>query len=135
MTNITPVVEFAIAVAFLAISYFVIPAVKNSSSKAQIATTIQIVDAVVRSARELDITRELEKLGKDKVQYAWDQAKAALAARKITISDEELKAYIKAAVTNLRIEINKATESLSISPTTTATAETDNTTTAGGDAK
>lgn len=75
-------------------------AIKVSEEIAKIAYT------VVSAANELEITGELVKMGKSKAQYALDMAKATLNSKGITFDEDELIAYIKAAVTALRADIS-----------------------------
>lgn len=99
--DITPII---IAVLGIIITTFVAPWLAEKKNGEKVDTALKIAKTVVNAAWELDTTGELAKLGQDKVTYAWDQAKAALLAKGIKIDDDELKAYIKSAVAQLRID-------------------------------
>lgn len=58
---------------------------------------------IVAAANELHITGEIQ----DKATQAWDQMIAFLKRYKIKFDEEEVKGYLKAAVTALRVEIDK----------------------------
>ena len=82
---------------------------KKKSEK--LAKVIGIAEQVVHAAWELDITGELVEMGLTKVEYAWEEAKKILASKKITVDDDELKAYIKSEVAKLRIARGDVIES------------------------
>lgn len=121
MTDITMLIEFVFGVIGLATTYFVLPWVRANKHNKNVQTTLAIANTVVRSARELDITNELAALGKTKAEYALEELKKSLAAKNIKFDDAELEAYIKDAVTQLRIELNKTEKSLSVEEKATKT--------------
>lgn len=103
--DITKIVEAVIALLCALMTTFVIPWINTKIKNEKVKTAIEITKQVVRAAQELQITGELEKIGLTKAEYAWAQAKEALAAKNIVINDDELTAYIKASVTELRTEV------------------------------
>lgn len=103
--DITKIVIALIGVLSTVITTFVIPWINTKLKNEKVRTAIEIAAQVVSAAQELQITGDLEKLGLTKAEYAWNEAKKALAKKGITISDEELTAYIKAAVTELRTRV------------------------------
>lgn len=103
--DITEIVISLIGLLSAVITTFVIPWINTKIKNEKVKTAIEIARQVVSAAQELQITGDLEKLGITKAEYAWDEAKKALAKKGITISDEELTAYIKAAVTELRTKV------------------------------
>lgn len=103
--DITKIVISLIGVLSAIITTFFIPWLNTKLKDEKVKTAIKIADQVVKAAQELQITGELEKLGLSKAEYAWDEAKKALAKKGIKISDEELTSYIKAAVTELRTRV------------------------------
>jgi len=62
---------------------------------------LRMARTFVSSANELYITKEIE----DKAQYVWDEMVKFLNKYKITFDETEVKAYIKRAVTELRVDI------------------------------
>lgn len=103
--DITKIVEAIIALLCALTTTFVIPWINTKIKNEKVKTAIEITKQVVRAAQELQITGELEKIGLTKAEYAWTQAKEALASKNIVINDDELTAYIKASVTELRTEV------------------------------
>lgn len=103
--DITKIVISLIGVLSAVITTFVIPWINTKIKDEKVRTAINIASQVVQAAQELQITGELEKLGLSKAEYAWNEAKNALAKKGIKISDEELTAYIKSAVTELRTKV------------------------------
>lgn len=103
--DITKIVIALICLLSTIISTFVVPWINTKLKNEKVKTAIQIAGQVVKAAQELQITGELEKLGITKAEYAWNEAKNALAKKGIKVSDEELTAYIKSAVTELRTQI------------------------------
>lgn len=103
MFDITVVIEAVIALIVALVSAFVIPWLKEKKNSEKYAQIFSIAEQVVGAAWELDITGELVELGTTKVEYAWTEAKKILARKNITVDDDELKAYIKNAVAQLRI--------------------------------
>ena len=103
--DITKIVIALIGLLSTIISTFVVPWINTKLKNEKVKTAIQIAGQVVKAAQELQITGELEKLGITKAEYAWNEAKNALEKKGIKISDEELTAYIKSAVTELRTQI------------------------------
>ena len=103
--DITKIVIALIGLLSTIISTFVVPWINTKLKNEKVKTAIQIAGQVVKAAQELQITGELEKLGITKAEYAWNEAKNALEKKGIKISDEELTAYIKSAVTDLRTQI------------------------------
>lgn len=100
--DITKIIIALIGVLSAVITTFVIPWIKSKMTNEKVNTAIEIAGQVVKAAQEMQITGELVKLGITKAEYAWAKAKEALAAKNIVIDDDELLAYIKAAVTDLR---------------------------------
>lgn len=105
MVDMTKIVVALMGLLCTIITTFVVPWIKTQMKNEQVQTAIEIATQVVMAAQELQITHELEAMGLTKAEYAWAEAKKALAAKNITIDDDELKAYIKAAVTDLRKEV------------------------------
>lgn len=103
MFDITPVLEALILLVITLVSTFLIPWIKEKKSSEKLAKVFSVAEQVVYAAWELDITGELVEMGVTKVEYAWEQAKKILAKKKITVDDDELKAYIKSEVAKLRI--------------------------------
>ena len=103
--DITEIVISLIGLLSAVITTFVIPWINTKIKNEKVKTAIEIARQVVSAAQELQITGDLEKLGITKAEYAWDEAKKALAKKGVTISDEELTAYIKSAVTELRTKV------------------------------
>lgn len=103
--DITKIVIALIGLLSTIISTFVVPWINTKLKNEKVKTAIQIAGQVVKAAQELQITGELEKLGITKAEYAWNEAKNALAKKGIKVSDEELTAYIKSAVTELRTQV------------------------------
>ena len=62
---------------------------------------LRMARTFVSAANELYITKEIE----DKAQYVWDEMVKFLRKYKITFDEQEVKAYIKQAVTELRVNI------------------------------
>ena len=103
--DITKIVIALIGLLSTIISTFIVPWINTKLKNEKVKTAIQIAGQVVKAAQELQITGELEKIGLSKAEYAWNEAKEALAKKNIKISDEELTAYIKSAVTELRTQV------------------------------
>ena len=103
MFDITFILEALIALAFALITTFLIPWLQEKQKSEKLAKVFNVAQQVVYAAWELDITGELVQMGVSKVDYAWEQAKKILAEKKITVDDDELKAYIKSEVAKLRI--------------------------------
>lgn len=103
MFDITPVLEALIALAMALVTAFLIPWLQQKKQSEKLVKVFTIAEQVVYAAWELDITGELVELGLTKVEYAWNEAKKILAEKKITVNDDELKAYIKSEVAKLRI--------------------------------
>lgn len=104
MFDITPVLEALIGLTITLITVFLIPWLQEKKKSEKLSKIFNVTSQVVYAAWELDITGELVKMGLTKVEYAWEQAKKILAQKNITVDDEELKAYIKSAVAQLRID-------------------------------
>ena len=104
--NITEVVVALIGLLGTVITAFVVPWINSKLKNEKITTVVEIARQVVHAAHELQITNELVELGMDKATYAWTEAKKVLAERGIKVNDDELKAAIKAEVTNLRKDID-----------------------------
>ena len=100
--DITELVIALIGILFAVITTYVVPWVKAKMKNEKLQTVMAVATQVVQAAHELQITGDLVALGVDKATYAWNEAKKALAAKNITVDDDELTAYIKAAVTKLR---------------------------------
>lgn len=103
MFDMTTVFEALIALALALVTTFLIPWLQEKKKSDKLSKIFSIAEQVVHAAWELDITGELVDMGVTKVEYAWEQAKKILAERKITVDDDELKAYIKSEVAKLRI--------------------------------
>lgn len=103
MLDITPVLEALFALVMTLVTVFLIPWIQEKKKSEKLAKVFSVAEQVVYAAWELDITGELIQMGVTKVDYAWEQAKKILAEKKITVDDEELKAYIKSEVAKLRI--------------------------------
>ena len=103
MFDITFILEALVALAFALITTFLIPWLQEKQKSEKLAKVFNVAQQVVYAAWELDITGELVEMGVSKVDYAWEQAKQILAEKKITVNDDELKAYIKSEVAKLRI--------------------------------
>lgn len=103
--DITEIIIWIIGVLIGLVTTYLIPWIKTKLKNEKIKVVVQIADQVVKAAHELNITGELAEMGLTKVEYAWNEATKALAAKGITIDEEELKAYIKAAVTELRKDV------------------------------
>lgn len=103
MFDITTVLEALATLAIALVTTFLIPWIQEKKKSEKLAKVFSIAEQVVHAAWELDITGELVTMGVTKVQYAWEQAKKILAEKKITVDDNELKAYIKSEVAKLRL--------------------------------
>lgn len=103
MFDITPVLEALFTLALALVTAFLIPWLQEKKKSEKLAKVFSIAEQVVHAAWELDITGELIEMGLTKVDYAWNESKKILASKKITIDDDELKAYIKSEVAKLRI--------------------------------
>lgn len=103
MFDITTVLEAVITLILVLVTTFVVPWIKEKKQSEKMGKVLSIAEQVVYAAWELDITGELMHLGMTKVEYAWGQAKKILAEHKLTVDEEELKAYIKSEVAKLRI--------------------------------
>ena len=103
MFDITNLIEALIALRLALVTTFLIPWLQEKQKSEKLAKVFNVAQQVVYAAWELDITGELVQMGVSKVDYAWEQAKKILAEKKITVNDDELKAYIKSEVAKLRI--------------------------------
>lgn len=103
MFDITIVLKALIALILSLVTAFLIPWLKEKKKSEKIAKIFSIVEEVVYAAWELDITGELIQMGITKVDYAWAETKKILANKKLTVDDDELKAYIKGEVAKLRV--------------------------------
>lgn len=103
MFDITNLIEALIALILTLVTTFLIPWLQEKQKSEKLAKVLNVAQQVVYAAWELDITGELVQMGVSKVDYAWEQAKKILAEKKITVDDDELKAYIKSEVAKLRI--------------------------------
>lgn len=103
--DITKIVVALIGLLCTIITTFIVPWINTKIKNEKVKTAINIAYQVVQAAQELQITGKLEQIGLTKADYAWSEAKKALANKNISIDDDELKAYIKSAVTDLRKEI------------------------------
>ena len=103
MIDITFVLKAAVTLAVTLTTTFLIPWIKEKKKSENLSKVFSIAEQVVYAAWELDITGELVDMGLTKVEYAWTEAKKILADKKITVNDDELKAYIKSEVAKLRI--------------------------------
>ena len=112
MTDITIILETIIKLACLVFLLFVIPCLKTAGANNKLLAALKVSDEiakiagiVVRSANELEITGDFLKLGITKADYAMEQVKKELESRGITFNEDLIVKYIKAAVTELRVEI------------------------------
>lgn len=112
MIDITILLETLIKLSCVLIVVVLIPCLRKMSKDGDISTAMKIsgeiakiASTVVKAANELDITGDLIKLGQTKAEYALEQMKKELENRGITFNEELLVNYIKAAVTELRVEI------------------------------
>ena len=103
MFDITPVLEALVYLTILLVTTFLIPWIQEKKKSDKLAKVFDIAEQVVYAAWELDITGELIQMGLTKVEYAWNEAKKILAEKKITVDDDELKAYINSQDAKLRI--------------------------------
>lgn len=103
--NLTEIIVALIGLLGTIITTFVIPWIKNKSNNEKLKIVVEIARQVVAAAHELQITGELIEMGMDKATYAWIEAKKALSTKGLVVNDDELKAAIKAEVTNLRKDI------------------------------
>lgn len=103
MLDITPILEALIYLVIALVTTFLIPWIQEKKKTEKLAKVFSIAEQVVYAAWELDITGELVQMGLTKVEYAWNESKKILAENKITVNDDELKAYIKSEVAKLRI--------------------------------
>lgn len=103
MFDITPVLEALAYLVIVITTTFLIPWIQEKKKSDKLAKVFSITEQVVYAAWELDITGELIQMGLTKVEYAWNESKKILAAKNITVDDDELKAYIKSEVAKLRI--------------------------------
>lgn len=103
--DITKIVVALLGVICAIITTFVIPWLNTKLKNEKVKAAVDIAYQVVQAAQELQITGELEQIGLTKADYAWGEAKKALTEKNISIDDDELKAYIKSAVTELRKEV------------------------------
>lgn len=110
--DLTNVIQATIALVITLCSTFLVPYLKTKKNNENVLIAINIANQLVRAARELDITKDLIELGKNKADYAFDEMKRILEEKNIHFSDEEIRAYIKSGVTQLRIELNAIDKSL-----------------------
>lgn len=103
--DITMILDFLIKLGCAAVITFIIPWLKERRNSDKLSLVGQIASSVVYAANELEITGELLELGKTKAEYALEMAEKELADRNITYDKELLVKEIKAAVTQLRVEI------------------------------
>ena len=103
MTDITPIVEAIVTLALALTTTLLIPWIQEKKKSEKMSKVMSVAEQVVYAAWELDITGELVQMGLTKVDYAWYRAKDILADKKISVNDDELKAYIKSEVAKLRI--------------------------------
>ncbi len=112
MTDITIILETIIKLACLVLLLFVVPYLKTAGVNNKLLAALKVSDEiakiagiVVRSANELEITGDLLKLGMTKADYAMEQIKKELESKGIIFNEDLIVKYIKAAVTELRVEI------------------------------
>lgn len=103
--DITKIVVTLIGLLCTIITTFIIPWLNAKIKNEKVKTAINLIYQVVQAAHELNVTGDLEKIGVSKAEYAWAESKKALAKKNISVDDDELRAYIKSAVTDLRKEI------------------------------
>lgn len=103
MFDITPILEALVYLVIAIVTTFLIPWIQEKKKSEKLSKVFKIAEQVVYAAWELDITGELVQMGLTKVEYAWNESKKILAEKKITVDDDELKAYIKGEVAKLRI--------------------------------
>lgn len=95
MTDITWIFELIIiCIIFFSKKYW-IPLFKGT-------VILRMAKTFASAANELYITKEIT----DKAQYVWDEMVKFLNKYKITFDEQEVKAYIKQAVTELRVDIS-----------------------------
>lgn len=95
MTDITWMIELLIiCIVFFSKKYW-IPMLKGT-------VILRVARTLVSAANELYITEEIT----DKAQWVWDTMVKFLNKYKITFDEQEVKAYIKQAVTELRVDIS-----------------------------
>ena len=92
---------------------FIIPWIAEKRKNDKVANALKIAEevgkiaySVASAVNEYDITGELIKIGKTKAEYALELAKKELADKGITYDEELLVKDIKAAVTELRVNIS-----------------------------
>lgn len=112
MFDITFILEALVTLILTLVTTFLIPWLQEKKKTEKLAKIFSIAEQVVYAAWELDITGELMEMGTNKVDYAWTEAKKILAHKKLTVNDDELKAYIKGEVARLRI--NRGDDVLSL---------------------
>lgn len=112
VTDITPIIDAIIKLGCAIIVVIIIPWLNKARQNENMATILKIADEVakvakivVSAANELEITGELRQTGLTKAEYALQQAKKELNNRGIVVDDEQIINQIKAAVTELRVEI------------------------------
>lgn len=112
VTDITPIIDVFIKLACAIVVVIIIPWLNKARQNENMATILKIADEVakvakivVSAANELEITGELRQTGLTKAEYALQQAKKELNNRGIVVDDEQIINQIKAAVTELRVEI------------------------------
>lgn len=112
MTDVTMIFETLIKLACLLVAVFVIPCLKGAAKNEKLQMALKLSDeiakiasTVVKAANELEITGELVKYGKTKADYALEQVRKELENMGITFDEDLIVKYIKAAVTELRVEI------------------------------
>lgn len=92
--DITWIIELLLIIIIFFSKKYWIPLLKGT-------VILRMARTFVSSANELYITKEIE----DKAQYVWDEMIKFLNKYKITFDETEVKAYIKRAVTELRVDI------------------------------
>lgn len=100
--DITIFLEIIVFAVFLLVMKYFVPWLKAMKAEEDMRLIMEVVKQAVTAANELHLINELN----DKATYAWTRAVASLKAKNITFDEEELKMYIKAAVTQLRIEVD-----------------------------
>lgn len=110
--DITMILDCLIKLGCALIITFIIPWIKEHRDNEKFSNAIQVTEEVIKiassvvyAANELEITGELLALGKTKAEYALEMAEKELADRNIVYDKELLTKEIKAAVTQLRVEI------------------------------
>lgn len=99
--DITIILKVILYALFLLAAKYFVPWMKAQKTNSDMMVIMSVAKQVVSAANELGLVNEIE----DKATYAWEQAVAILNEKKVSFNEDELKMYIKSAVTQLRTEI------------------------------